>query len=95
MADETGRPQFFVGPITGYAVGGERMKRGAEIEVKDINAKGGVLGKRLDLIIADDACDPEQAIAAAKNIVVFSPPRPARAPAHRPRRSPSARSATR
>jgi branched-chain amino acid transport system substrate-binding protein len=58
-----------VGPITGYnAVGGERMKRGAEMAVKDINAKGGVLGKRLDLIVADDACDPKRAIAAANDV---------------------------
>jgi branched-chain amino acid transport system substrate-binding protein len=59
-----------VGPITGFnAVGGERMKRGAEMAVKDINAKGGVLGKRLDLIGADDACDPKQAVAAANDVV--------------------------
>jgi branched-chain amino acid transport system substrate-binding protein len=58
-----------VGPITGSnAVGGERMKRGAEMAVKDINAKGGVLGKRLDLIVADDACDPKRAIAAANDV---------------------------
>src|SRR5262245_16350599 len=59
-----------VGPITGFnAVGGERMKRGAQMAVKDINAKGGVLGKRLDLIVADDACDPKQAVAAANDVV--------------------------
>jgi ABC-type uncharacterized transport system substrate-binding protein len=48
---------------------GDQMKRGAEMAVKDINAKGGVLGKRLDLIVADDACDPKQAIAAANDVV--------------------------
>jgi branched-chain amino acid transport system substrate-binding protein len=48
---------------------GDQMKRGAEMAVKDINAKGGVLGKRLDLIVADDACDPEQAVAAANYVV--------------------------
>jgi branched-chain amino acid transport system substrate-binding protein len=59
-----------VGPITGSnAVHGEQMKRGAEMAVKDINAKGGVLGKRLDLIVADDACDPKQAVAAANDVV--------------------------
>ena len=40
-----------VGPITGqYASFGEQMKRGAELAVADINAKGGVLGKKLKLI---------------------------------------------
>jgi branched-chain amino acid transport system substrate-binding protein len=59
-----------VGPITGSnAVHGEQMKRGAEMAVKDINAKGGVLGKKLDLIVADDACDPEQAVAEANDVV--------------------------
>src|SRR6516225_9159112 len=59
-----------VGPITGSnAAHGEELKRGAEMAVKDINAKGGVLGKKLDLILADDACDPKQAVAAANDVV--------------------------
>jgi len=59
-----------VGPITGSnAALGEQMKRGAEMAVADINAKGGVLGKKLDLIVADDACDPKQAVAAANDVV--------------------------
>jgi branched-chain amino acid transport system substrate-binding protein len=59
-----------VGPITGSTAAlGEQMKRGAEMAVKDINAKGGVLGKKLDLILADDACDPKQAVAAANDVV--------------------------
>jgi branched-chain amino acid transport system substrate-binding protein len=59
-----------VGPITGSATAlGQQMKRGAGMAVKDINAKGGVLGKKLDLILADDACDPKQAVAAANDVV--------------------------
>jgi branched-chain amino acid transport system substrate-binding protein len=59
-----------VGPLTGSnAAIGEQMKRGAEMAVADINAKGGVLGKKLELILADDACDPKQAVAAANDIV--------------------------
>ena len=51
-----------VGPITGSnAAIGEQMKRGAMMAVQDINAKGGVLGKKLALEVADDACDPKQA----------------------------------
>src|SRR5260370_39298208 len=54
-----------VGPVTGSnAALGEQMTRGAKMAVADINARGGVLGKELDLIIADDGCDPEQAVAA-------------------------------
>ncbi len=59
-----------VGPITGqYASFGEQMKRGAELAVADINAKGGVLGKKLKLTIGDDACDPKQAVAVANQLV--------------------------
>ena len=59
-----------VGPITGSnAALGEQMTRGAKMAVADINAKGGVLGKKLNLIIADDACDPKQAVAAANDVV--------------------------
>jgi branched-chain amino acid transport system substrate-binding protein len=59
-----------VGPITGSnAAIGEQMTRGAHMAVEDINAKGGVLGKKLVLEIADDACDPKQAVAAANDVV--------------------------
>ncbi len=59
-----------VGPMTGqYASFGEQMKRGAEMAVNDINAAGGVLGQKLELLVEDDACDPKQAVAAANKLV--------------------------
>ncbi len=58
------------GPMTGqYASFGEQMKRGAEMAVQDINAKGGVLGQKVALTIGDDACDPKQAVAVANKFV--------------------------
>ncbi|MDP6885181.1 MAG: branched-chain amino acid ABC transporter substrate-binding protein, partial [Rhodospirillales bacterium] len=58
------------GPMTGqYASFGEQMKRGAEMAVADLNAKGGVLGQKLSLQIGDDACDPKQAVAVANKFV--------------------------
>jgi branched-chain amino acid transport system substrate-binding protein len=58
-----------VGPITGqYAAFGEQMKRGAEMAVQDINAKGGVLGRKLTLAVGDDACDPKQALNVANQM---------------------------
>jgi branched-chain amino acid transport system substrate-binding protein len=65
-----------VGPITGqYATFGEQMRRGAEMAAADINAKGGVLGRKLNLMVGDDACDPKQAVNVANqmanNGVVF------------------------
>jgi branched-chain amino acid transport system substrate-binding protein len=57
------------GPITGpYAAIGEQMKRGADMAVKDINAKGGVLGKQLAMTVGDDACDPKQARNVANQL---------------------------
>jgi branched-chain amino acid transport system substrate-binding protein len=58
------------GPITGkYAWFGEQMERGAAQAVADVNNAGGVLGEQVRLITADDFCDPEQAVAAARKLV--------------------------
>ena len=58
-----------VGPMTGqYAAFGEQLKRGAEMAVENINAKGGVLGRKLKLEIGDDACVPMQAVAVANQL---------------------------
>ena len=58
------------GPMTGKnAWFGEQMERGAALAVADLNAAGGVLGQQVQLITADDFCDPEQAVAAAKKLV--------------------------
>src|SRR6266481_9950434 len=55
------------GPMTGqYATFGTQLRNGAEAAVADINAAGGVLGKKLKLEIGDDACDPKQARAIAE-----------------------------
>jgi branched-chain amino acid transport system substrate-binding protein len=39
------------------------------LAVADLNASGGVLGQQVELITADDFCDPEQAVAAARKLV--------------------------
>jgi branched-chain amino acid transport system substrate-binding protein len=55
------------GPMTGqYASFGTQLKNGAEAAIADINAKGGVLGKKLKLAVGDDACDPKQARAVGE-----------------------------
>jgi branched-chain amino acid transport system substrate-binding protein len=57
-------------PLTGHmAWAGASDQVGAESAVADLNAKGGVLGERIELILVDDACDPEQAVAAAEKLV--------------------------
>ena len=42
------------------------MERGAALAVADLNAAGGVLGEQVQLVTVDDFCDPEQAVAAAR-----------------------------
>lgn len=44
------------------------MKNGAEMAVADVNAAGGVLGKKVAIDIEDDACDAEQARSVAERI---------------------------
>lgn len=62
-------PIAIVAPITGqYASFGAQMKNGGEMAVSDINAAGGVLGKKLGLSIGDDACDPKQAVAVSNQM---------------------------
>ena len=48
---------------------GEQYLVGTELAVADLNAKGGVLGEQIRLISVDDACDPEQAVAAARKLI--------------------------
>ncbi|HXF54035.1 MAG TPA: branched-chain amino acid ABC transporter substrate-binding protein [Hyphomicrobiaceae bacterium] len=63
-------PIATIGPMTGqYATFGAQMKAGAEMAVADLNKAGGVNGKKLKLIIEDDACDPKQAVAGANKLV--------------------------
>ena len=58
------------GPMTGpVATIGEQMKRGAEAAAAAINDAGGVNGKKIKIIVEDDACDPKQAVAVANLIV--------------------------
>src|SRR5215471_12891321 len=57
------------GPMTGSnAAFGEQFRRGAEKAVADLNAKGGVLGQQLRLVMGDDACDPKQAVRVANDM---------------------------
>ncbi len=43
--------------------------KAAELVVKDINAKGGILGKKVELVVEDDVCKPEMAANTAAKLV--------------------------
>ncbi|MFE1597932.1 branched-chain amino acid ABC transporter substrate-binding protein [Methylobacterium sp. ID0610] len=54
------------GPITGpNAAFGAQLKNGATQAVEDINKAGGILGKKIELVIYDDASDPKQGVSVA------------------------------
>jgi branched-chain amino acid transport system substrate-binding protein len=52
-----------------YAWFGEQYQRGAGLAVADLNAKGGVLGQSVEMIVGDDFCDPDQAVTLARKLV--------------------------
>jgi len=67
--EESGITIGVAGPVSGSeAVFGEQFVHGAQRAVADINARGGVLGKKLNLVIGDDACDPKQAVSVANDM---------------------------
>ena len=54
------------GQLTGpEAVFGSDMLNGVKLAVEEWNAKGGVLGKKIELVPGDDQAEPRQAVAVA------------------------------
>ena len=54
------------GPITGpNAAFGAQLKNGVEQAVEDINAKGGINGQKLVVVVGDDVSDPKQGVSVA------------------------------
>src|SRR3712207_3129253 len=53
-------------PITGpNATFGAQLKNGAEQAVEDINAAGGIMGQKIQLVVGDDVSDPKQGVSVA------------------------------
>ena len=60
-------------PLTGSSSAiGPNMKNGAQLAVDEINAKGGVKGRKLELTVEDEACDPKTAAAGAAKVTTTS-----------------------
>ncbi|MCK4501678.1 MAG: ABC transporter substrate-binding protein, partial [Desulfuromonadales bacterium] len=58
------------GPHSGdLAPYGIPAMKAAQLVVKQVNAKGGVLGKKVELLIQDDQCKPEIATNTATKLV--------------------------
>ena len=57
-------------PLSGRnSPSGEAMVDAAQMAVREANEAGGVLGRQVELVVGDDACDPGTAVAAANDLV--------------------------
>ena len=58
------------GPFTGpNATFGAQFRNGAKMAADDINAKGGLLGKKVVFVEGDDRSDPKEAVSVANQFV--------------------------
>ena len=68
-AQETIKIGFFA-PITGpVAADGASAKQSVELAVKEVNAAGGFMGKKVELIVYDDRLNPQEAVAIANKLI--------------------------
>lgn len=57
-------------PLTGsVAYNGKTDVNGSNLALDEINAKGGVLGKKLELVIEDGQCKPANSVNAAEKLI--------------------------
>jgi branched-chain amino acid transport system substrate-binding protein len=58
-------------PLTGaFAASGNYVTQGARIAEEEINKAGGVLGKKIQLIVEDNKSNPTEAVATAEKLIV-------------------------
>lgn len=68
-AQETMKIGFFA-PITGPAAAdGMSAKNAVELGVKEVNASGGIKGKKVELVVYDDRLKAEEAVAIANKLI--------------------------
>ncbi len=57
-------------PLTGpFAASGTYVVNGAKIAADEINSKGGLLGKKIELVIEDNKSNPTEAAAVAEKLI--------------------------
>ena len=60
----------FANPLTGpFSESGERNRIAVGMAAEDLNARGGVLGEKIAMVTADDACGLQSAVDAARALV--------------------------
>lgn len=69
MAQEAYRLGFHA-PLTGFAAAdGKSARLGAELAVEQINASGGINGRKLELVSYDDGGKPEEGVQVANRLI--------------------------
>jgi branched-chain amino acid transport system substrate-binding protein len=57
-------------PLTGaFAASGNYVAQGAKIAEEQINAAGGVLGRKIQLVVEDNKSNPTEAVATAEKLI--------------------------
>jgi branched-chain amino acid transport system substrate-binding protein len=57
-------------PLSGsLASAGTDLANAAKLAAEDINARGGVLGKQVEVIVIDDACDAQQGVQVTEKLI--------------------------
>ena len=60
----------FPSPLTGpFAVLAEDQKKGAELAVEELNAKGGILGRKVEVLVRDDQLKPAIGAQRTKELI--------------------------
>jgi branched-chain amino acid transport system substrate-binding protein len=58
-------------PLSGFAaVYGTPILKGAQMAVDEINAKGGVLGRRLELLVRDSKANADEAVRVSRELII-------------------------
>ncbi|MDW8191885.1 MAG: ABC transporter substrate-binding protein [Synergistota bacterium] len=69
LAQDTIKIGFFA-PLTGPAAAdGASALNSAQLAIEYINEQGGVLGKKLELVVYDDGLKPSEAVAVARKLI--------------------------
>jgi branched-chain amino acid transport system substrate-binding protein len=69
LADDTIKFGLVAAMSGQSAKSGEAIVRGLSLAIDEINAKGGVLGKKLELVVRDDESNPAKGVVAARELV--------------------------
>src|SRR5215467_11618104 len=64
---KVGMPMPLSGPP---ALFGDPASKGAQMFVDEINAKGGVLGRKLELVVRDSKADANEAVRVARELIL-------------------------